>query len=121
MIFTAVAWHPIHTNLLSSGGSDGSILHWAIDSPTPIPIDTVEFAHESNVWSLAYHPFGHVLASASNDHTTRFWSRNRPGQQKASLWIRYHIGKDKSKEMGVKEEDEGDDDFRSVAGIGWPE
>ena len=43
------------------------------------PRATLSQAHDSNVWSLAYHPFGHILVSASNDHTTRFWSRERPG------------------------------------------
>lgn len=36
-------------------------------------------AHESSVWSLAWHPLGHILCSGSNDHTTKFWCRNRPG------------------------------------------
>jgi len=31
------------------------------------------------VWSLTFHPLGHILVTASNDHTTRFWSRERPG------------------------------------------
>ncbi|GAK62452.1 WD40 repeat-like protein [Moesziomyces antarcticus] len=35
-------------------------------------------AHESNVWSLEWHPFGHILCSGSNDHMTRFWQRARP-------------------------------------------
>jgi len=82
----AVAWHPFHP-LLVSGGSEGAILHWDLSSPDPIetsaptigPRATLSQAHDSNVWSLAYHPLGHLLASASNDHTTRFWSRERPG------------------------------------------
>ena len=28
---------------------------------------------------MTFHPLGHLLVSASNDHTTRFWSRERPG------------------------------------------
>lgn len=28
---------------------------------------------------MTFHPLGHILVSASNDHTTRFWSRERPG------------------------------------------
>ena len=28
---------------------------------------------------MAFHPLGHLLVSASNDHTTRFWARERPG------------------------------------------
>ena len=30
----------------------------------------MEEAHEGMVWSLAWHPMGHILASGSNDHTT---------------------------------------------------
>ncbi|CAK9263140.1 unnamed protein product [Sphagnum jensenii] len=37
-------------------------------------------AHESSVWDLAWHPTGHILCSGSNDHTTKFWCRNRPSE-----------------------------------------
>jgi len=86
MSVIAVAWHPVHP-LLVSGGSEGAILHWDLSTPeennftsaiSP-PRATLSQAHDSNVWSLAYHPFGHILVSGSNDHTTRFWSRERPG------------------------------------------
>ncbi|KAI0696565.1 WD40 repeat-like protein [Cerioporus squamosus] len=85
----SVAWHPVHP-MLVSGGSEGSILHWDLSSssepPTtqiasqqPGPRATLSQAHDSNVWALTYHPLGHILVSASNDHTTRFWCRERPG------------------------------------------
>lgn len=38
-------------------------------------------AHESIVWCLDWHPLGHILCSGSNDHTIKFWTRNRPGDQ----------------------------------------
>ena len=41
----------------------------------------MEAAHEALVWSISWHPLGHILATGSNDHTVRFWSRNRPGDQ----------------------------------------
>ena len=36
-------------------------------------------AHESIVWALSWHPVGHILCSGSNDHTCKFWTRNKPG------------------------------------------
>ncbi|KAI0046905.1 WD40 repeat-like protein, partial [Auriscalpium vulgare] len=87
----SLAWHPVHP-ILVSGGSEGALLHWDLAVPDPntrasqhaepppiTPRATLSQAHDSNVWSLAFHPLGHLLASASNDFTTRFWCRERPG------------------------------------------
>ncbi|GAA5978654.1 hypothetical protein JCM10908_004436 [Rhodotorula pacifica] len=90
----SLVWHPIHSDVLVSGGSEGSILHWSL--PDPAPKETLEFAHDSNVWSLAYHPLGHLLVSASNDHTTKFWSRGRPGMRTSQ--DRFHVGKENATE-----------------------
>ena len=81
-----MAWHPIHP-ILVSGGSEGALLYWDVNAPEQVPGSntpagpraTLSQAHDSNVWALAFHPLGHILVSASNDHTTRFWSRERPG------------------------------------------
>ncbi|OVA07847.1 WD40 repeat [Macleaya cordata] len=74
---TALAWHPFHEEYFVSGSFDGSIFHWLVGHDTP----QVEItgAHENSVWDLAWHPIGYILCSGSNDHTTRFWCRNRPG------------------------------------------
>ena len=32
-----------------------------------------------NIWALTFPPLGHLLFSASNTHTTRFWARGRFG------------------------------------------
>ncbi|XP_022217832.1 pre-mRNA 3' end processing protein WDR33 [Drosophila obscura] len=74
---SSVSWHPIHEGLFCSGGSDGSILFWNVG--TDKEIGSVETAHDSIVWTLAWHPLGHILCSGSNDHTIKFWTRNRPG------------------------------------------
>ncbi|KXS15161.1 WD40 repeat-like protein [Gonapodya prolifera JEL478] len=90
----AVAWHPIHETLFSSGGANGEMMFWQVGAD--IPEGTVEYAHESNIWSLDYHPLGHLLSTASNDHTTRFWTRNRPGE---TLHDRYSVGRDDWKRL----------------------
>ncbi|XP_062561009.1 pre-mRNA 3' end processing protein WDR33 [Armigeres subalbatus] len=76
---SAVSWHPIHEGLFASGGSDGSILFWNVG--TDKEVGGIDNAHESIVWTLAWHPLGHILCSGSNDHTIKFWTRNRPGDQ----------------------------------------
>jgi len=72
-----VAWHPIHEDLFASGGSEGSIIFWQLGEDKDV--GSLEGAHESLIWSLAWHPLGHILVSGSNDHSTKFWTRNRPG------------------------------------------
>ncbi|KAH9548884.1 hypothetical protein CY35_11G110400 [Sphagnum magellanicum] len=75
---TALAWHPYHEELFVSGSSDGSMIHWLVGHEGPQA--EVANAHESSVWDLAWHPMGHILCSGSNDHTTKFWCRNRPAE-----------------------------------------
>ncbi|XP_039135759.1 flowering time control protein FY-like, partial [Dioscorea cayenensis subsp. rotundata] len=74
---TALAWHPFHEEYFTSGSFDGSIFHWLVGHETPQV--EVHGAHDNSVWDLAWHPIGYLLCSGSNDHTTRFWCRNRPG------------------------------------------
>lgn len=74
---TCLAWHPFHEELFVSGSYDGTILHWLVGHE--VPQAEILNAHENSVWDLAWHPMGHILCSGSNDHTTKFWCRNRPG------------------------------------------
>ncbi|KAK6933961.1 WD40 repeat [Dillenia turbinata] len=74
---TALAWHPFHEEYFVSGSFDGSIFHWLVGHESP-QIE-VPNAHDNSVWDLAWHPIGYILCSGSNDHTTKFWCRNRPG------------------------------------------
>lgn len=65
-----------------TGSSDGALLHWSLQSATPEePVHVNEGAHEASISSLAWHPLGHLLATGSNDYTTRFWQRGRPGEE----------------------------------------
>ena len=33
-------------------------------------LGSMEEAHDAIIWDLAWHPLGHILSSASNDHST---------------------------------------------------
>ncbi|KAF5445983.1 hypothetical protein F2P56_031650 [Juglans regia] len=74
---TTLAWHPFHEEYFVSGSFDGSIFHWLVGHETPQV--EISNAHDNAVWDLAWHPIGYLLCSGSNDHTTKFWCRNRPG------------------------------------------
>ncbi|KAJ1916773.1 WD repeat-containing protein 33 [Mycoemilia scoparia] len=84
---SSLAWHPVYENMFASGcskdttkdreASDAAIQFWIIGEKEDVA--TISGAHSSYIWSLAWHPMGHVLASGSNDHSTRFWARARPG------------------------------------------
>jgi len=127
---TTMSWHPMHKNLLSTGGVDGSIFHWLLDeqnppagvAPTTSPYDAadpqnapaqtiypahkVQYAHDFTVWTLDWHPLGHILASGSNDRVTRFWARPRPGD---SAWVndRFHIGTAAAEAQGTWDRGQG--------------
>lgn len=73
----AICWHPIFEGVFASGGFDGSIYYWTVGLDTDI--GAMENVHESAIWSLDWHPVGHILTSGSNDHATKFWARCRPG------------------------------------------
>ena len=120
------AWHPIHSSLISTGGGDGTIFHYLLDEPnTPpgvapslAPYDTndptsapaqsiypahrIPFAHDplGPIWSLDWHPLGHILASGSNDRITRFWTRARPGEND-TFNDRFHLGEAAAEAQGT--------------------
>ncbi|XP_014673749.1 PREDICTED: pre-mRNA 3' end processing protein WDR33-like [Priapulus caudatus] len=75
----SLAWHPVHESLFASGGSVGDIVYWQVGQEKEVA--SVELAHENMVWTMAWHPLGHILATGSNDHTTKFWARPRPGEK----------------------------------------
>lgn len=119
-----LAWHPIHPSLLSTGGNDGALYHYLLDEPnnpagtppslapydhpdpstaptqTIHPAHKIPYAHDFAIWSLDWHPLGHILATGSNDRVTRFWTRARPGD--ADTFIdRYHIGENAAEAVGT--------------------
>lgn len=74
---TQACWHPLQEDLFVSGGHDGSLCFWLAGRSAPQA--KVPGAHEGSIWSLAWHPAGHLLTSGSADTTTKFWCRSRPG------------------------------------------
>ncbi|KMU75584.1 polyadenylation factor subunit 2 [Coccidioides immitis RMSCC 3703] len=64
------------------------------------PAHRIQFAHSSTIWSLDWHPLGHILASGSKDNFTRFWSRTRPGET-TYLKDRFHIGEEAAEAQGT--------------------
>ncbi|RKO84277.1 hypothetical protein BDK51DRAFT_37978 [Blyttiomyces helicus] len=79
----------------------------------------MEGAHESSVFALDWHPMGHILVSGSNDHTTRFWTRNRPGDV---LHDKFNISRKDAEALGMgeeeEEEQEQEDLMESLPGLG---
>lgn len=120
----SLVWHPIHKNLLSTGGHDGSIHHYLLDEQNPpedvqpsispydaadphnapaqtiYPAHSVSFAHDYQVWSMDWHPLGHIMASGANDRVTRFWTRPRPGDT-TYIKDRYHLGEKAAEAQGT--------------------
>ena len=122
---TAVAWHPVHSSLIATGSDDGSLHSYLLDEPNPpvgvsvsevspynvpdhsntpaqsiYPAHRIAHAHDSSIWSLDWHPLGHILASGSNDHFTRFWSRARPGETNC-FKDQYHLGEEGAEAQGT--------------------
>ncbi|KAJ3595786.1 hypothetical protein NHX12_005089 [Muraenolepis orangiensis] len=114
---TAVAWHPVHEGLFASGGSDGSLLFW--HTGVEKEVGGMEVAHEGMIWSLAWHPLGHILCSGSNDHTSKFWTRNRPGDK---MRDRYNLNLlPGMSEDGMEYDDMEPNSMASIPGMGIPE
>ncbi|KAJ4363630.1 pre-mRNA cleavage and polyadenylation factor (CPF) complex subunit [Neocucurbitaria cava] len=125
-----MAWHPMHKNLLSTGGVDGSIHHYLLDEQNPpagvapsispydaadsqnapaqtiYPAHSMQYAHDFTVWTMDWHPLGHILASGSNDRVTRFWTRPRPGDT-TYIKDRYHIGQAAAEAQGTYDRGQG--------------
>lgn len=127
---STLTWHPFYSSLLSTGGADGSIFHYLLDEPntppgqatsvppydsadpasapaqTIYPAHKIQHAHEYAVWSIDWHPLGHILASGSNDRVTRFWTRARPGETEC-FSDRYHVGEAAAAAYGTWDKRDG--------------
>lgn len=111
---TTLTWHPVVPSLLTTGGHDGVVNHYLLNESAKNltnsvstsatlaqPTIKIPFAHESAIWSMEYHPLGHLLVTGSNDRATRFWARPRPGDDGTFL-DRYHIGDDSKESQSAR-------------------
>lgn len=73
---TALAIHPTIDGAFASGGGEGAVYIW--QKYNEYPIRTIPDAHNKTIWSMDYHPVGHILATSSVDNTVKFWIRQRP-------------------------------------------
>jgi polyadenylation factor subunit 2 len=95
---TTVAWHPFCENLIASGSFDGNIDYWVAGMTDIEPQAQVCGAHDKCIWDLAWHPLGHMIVSASEDNTARFWARNRPGDEMNDKYNALQLPEEKRKD-----------------------
>jgi len=96
---TALCWHPEFESIFCSGGFDGSLIYWDLGQDKPL--ENIQQAHDATIWSIAWHPFGHLVASGSHDNCCRFWSRCRPGDRNIKDLVpkrEHRFGFDKTRE-----------------------
>jgi polyadenylation factor subunit 2 len=145
---TSLAWHPVHSTMLSVGGYDGSLAHYDLNKTADIEtfnnksqqskeeelemlqkinelkensnddklkdeiseymfanfanrgapitfkaLHSIPFAHDKAIYSIEYHPLGHMLCTAGADKSMRIWSRARPDDV-AGFKDHAHTGED---------------------------
>jgi len=73
-----LAWHPVHESLLVSGGYSGNLVYWIVHQHQS-PHSRIEDAHRQSIDLIAWHPSGHLLATASHDAILKFWCREPVG------------------------------------------
>ena len=76
---TCAVWHPCEESVLCSGSYDGDVKFWRVGEEELAA--EISSAHDKEVNGLAFHPLGHLLVSVSSDQLTRYWARNKPGDE----------------------------------------
>ncbi|XP_049849316.1 pre-mRNA 3' end processing protein WDR33-like [Schistocerca gregaria] len=90
---SSIAWHPFHEGLFSSADKKGNIVFWQVG--TDVPLGRIIQSHRNydpSIWDMKWHPFGHILCTGSNDCSTWFWCRNRPGDKIDDLYNDPRVG-----------------------------
>ena len=70
-------WHPFHESLFASATQNGSICYY--DTSKDTPVNSIAKAHDAAIFSLAWHPNGHMIITGGNDKCIKYWIRNKPG------------------------------------------
>lgn len=71
----SLAWHPVHESMFAAGYKKGEIKFWHVGCDAEIGEATGGTRNYTDcIWSLDWHPLGHVLASGSQDRTVKFWN-----------------------------------------------
>jgi polyadenylation factor subunit 2 len=79
---TGIGWHPQHESLLLTGGYNGSLCYWTVGKGSgEEPHTAIAGAHRQFIDVIAWHPEGHICATASNDCILKFWGREPPGSR----------------------------------------
>ena len=80
---SAVAWHPVQERVFVSGTNTKkdvpSAMHFWLAGASDSPIGSIKNVHSGKINDIAWHPSGHVLATAGNDSYIKFFTRNKPG------------------------------------------
>ncbi|MES1904626.1 MAG: WD repeat-containing protein 33, partial [Paramarteilia canceri] len=103
---TKVCWHPHHHNIFSAGFNNGIIQHWYVDQSST-PVYEIDDAHDLAINALVWHPLGHIMVSGSNDNTSKFWTRDRPGEHFVSQTKSFANDDSESKNLEVYGENSG--------------
>lgn len=70
---SGLQWSPVHSNILSTGGSDGKLNIISNPLSDDFKILSTLNGHLSRINDLKFHPIGNLLTSASSDLTWRLW------------------------------------------------